>query len=181
MDSRPSHVGSFAPDVSGRDVGHDLHDAGVRAGTAWPTLHRHDAVWALEDHHVHRRLALRCPDRPDGGGWTDERRAVSGLDRNLPVPYLAAGDVVIADNLSSHKVAGIQEAIEAVGATLRYLPPYSPGLNPIEKDFAKLKALLRRAGVRAVDAPWNQIGMLLDAFSAEECRNYLKSSGHVNI
>lgn len=96
-------------------------------------------------------------------------------------PTLRPGDVVIADNLSSHKVAGIQEAIEAVGATIRYLPPYSPDLNPIEKVFAKLKALLRRAGVRAVDALWDQIGVLLDAFSAEECSHYLKSSGYVSI
>lgn len=96
-------------------------------------------------------------------------------------PTLQPGDIVIADNLSSHKVAGIREAIEAVGATLRYLPPYSPDLNPIEKVFAKLKALLRRAGVRAIDALWDQVGALLDAFSPEECGNYLKSSGYVSI
>lgn len=95
-------------------------------------------------------------------------------------PTLRPGDVVIADNLSSHKVAGIREGIEAVGATIRYLPPYSPDLNPIEKLFSKLKTLLRRAGPRMVDMLWDRIGTLLDTFSAEECRNYFKSSGYVN-
>jgi transposase len=94
-------------------------------------------------------------------------------------PSLRPGDIVIADNLSSHKVAGVREAIEAVGATIRYLPPYSPDLNPIEKLFAKLKALLRRAATRTVDALWDQVGILLGAFSSEECSNYFTSSGYV--
>ena len=94
---------------------------------------------------------------------------------------LRPGDVVIADNLSSHKVAGVREAIETVGATIRYLPPYSPDLNPIEKLFAKLKALLRRAAVRKVDALWEQVGHLLDHFSARECSNYFRACGYVNI
>jgi transposase len=94
-------------------------------------------------------------------------------------PTLQAGDWVIADNLSSHKVAGVREAIEAVGANLRYLPPYSPDLNPIEKLFAKLKALLRKAAKRSVDALWDHIGTLLDHISPEECANYFASSGYV--
>jgi transposase len=94
-------------------------------------------------------------------------------------PTLRPGDIVIADNLSSHKVAGVREAIEAVGATICYLPPYSPDLNPIEKLFAKLKALLQRAATRTVDALWNQIGIILDTFSQEECNNYFTSSGYV--
>ncbi len=95
-------------------------------------------------------------------------------------PTLRPGDIVIADNLSSHKVAGVKEAIEAAGATIRYLPPYSPDLNPIEKLFAKLKALLRKAAKRTVAALWDQIGILLDAFSPDECRNYFASAGYVN-
>ena len=95
-------------------------------------------------------------------------------------PTLKPGDIVIADNLSSHKVAGIKEAIESMGATLRYLPPYSPDLNPIEKMFSKLKSLLRKAAARTVDALWNEIGKLLDAFSPDECKNYFASSGYVN-
>jgi transposase len=98
--------------------------------------------------------------------------------RTFLCPTLRPGDIVIADNLSSHKVAGIRQAIEAVGATIRYLPPYSPDLNPIEKCFAKLKALLRKAAARSVQALWAEIGSLLDAFSPEECYNYFKSSGY---
>ena len=93
-------------------------------------------------------------------------------------PTLNPGDIVIADNLSSHKVAGVQEAIADRGATLRYLPPYSPDLNPIEKMFSKLKALLRKAAHRTVDDLWNEIGKLLDAFSPDECKNYFASSGY---
>ena len=81
------------------------------------------------------------------------------------------GDVVVMDNLASHKVAGVQGAIEAKGASVRYLPPYSPDLNPIEQVFAKLKALLRRAQQRSVQAMWDKIGQLLDAFSPDECSN----------
>jgi len=98
--------------------------------------------------------------------------------RTFLCPTLNPGDIVIADNLSSHNVAGVKEAIAAKGATLRYLPPYSPDLNPIEKMFSKLKALLRKAAHRTVDALWNEIGKLLDAFSPDECRNYFASSGY---
>ena len=93
-------------------------------------------------------------------------------------PTLKPGDIVIMDNLPAHKVAGVAAAIEVRGAELRYLPPYSPDLNPIEQLFAKLKALLRKAAVRTVDALWNTIGLLLDAFSPAECANYLKNSGY---
>lgn len=93
-------------------------------------------------------------------------------------PTLKPGDIVIADNLSCHKVAGVQEAIEARGATLRYLPPYSPDLNPIEKMFAKLKALLRKGAKRTVAALWEEIGQILSAFSPAECQNYFASSGY---
>ncbi len=99
--------------------------------------------------------------------------------RDFLCPTLKPGDIVIADNLSSHKVAGVRQAIEAVGATIRYLPPYSPDLNPIEQVFAKLKSLLRKASKRTVDALWDHIGTLLDAFSPEECKNYLVNSGYV--
>lgn len=100
--------------------------------------------------------------------------------RQFLCPTLEPGDVVVADNLSSHKVAGVEEAIEAAGATLRYLPPYSPDLNPIEKLFAKLKTLLRSAATRTVETLWNQVGVLLEHFSAQECSNYFLSSGYGN-
>ena len=100
--------------------------------------------------------------------------------RECLCPTLNLGDIVIADNLSSHKVAGVRDAIEATGATLRYLPPYSPDLNPIEKLFSKLKTLLRKAAHRTVDALWTEIGNLLATFSPDECQNYFASSGYVH-
>jgi len=100
--------------------------------------------------------------------------------RTFLCPSLRPGDIVVADNLSSHKIAGVREAIEAVGASILYLPPYSPDLNPIEKLFSKLKALLRRAATRTVETLWEKIGTLLDAFSPEECSNHFISSGYVS-
>jgi len=94
-------------------------------------------------------------------------------------PTLQPGDIVVMDNLSSHKVPGVRQAIEAAGATLLYLPPYSPDLNPIEKLFSKLKALLRRAAKRSVEELWTEIGALLDTIAAPECANYFASSGYV--
>ena len=93
-------------------------------------------------------------------------------------PALQPGDIVVMDNLPAHKVAGIRQAIEAHGAELRYLPPYSPDLNPIEQAFAKLKALLRKAAERTVDGLWNAIGRLLDLFPPDECNHYLAHSGY---
>jgi transposase len=96
-------------------------------------------------------------------------------------PTLRPGDIVILDNLSSHKVDGVERAINAVGATLRPLPPYSPDLNPIENLFAKLKALLRKAKTRNSATLWEEIGNLLKCFLPQECRNYLTAAGYVNI
>lgn len=94
-------------------------------------------------------------------------------------PTLGRGDVVIMDNLPAHKVLGVREAIQARGARLLYLPPYSPDLNPIEQVFAKLKSLLRTAATRTVEALWHAIGQALDAFSTSECANYLAHAGYV--
>ena len=102
---------------------------------------------------------------------------VAWVEQQL-VQTLKAGDVVVMDNLSSHKVAGVKEAIEAAGATILYLPPYSPDLNPIEQVFSKLKTLLRKAAARTVDTLWTAIGNLLDNFSPQECTNYLANSGY---
>jgi transposase len=90
------------------------------------------------------------------------------------VPTLINGDIVIMDNLGSHKVAGVRQAIEAAGARLLYLPPYSPDLNPIELAFAKLKALLRARAVRTVNALWNALGELVACFSPTERANFLR-------
>jgi transposase len=94
------------------------------------------------------------------------------------VPELKPGDVVVMDNLGSHKGAGVREAIEAAGATLLYLPPYSPDFNPIENAFAKLKALLRKAAKRTVEGLWTKIGELLKAFTPQECANYFAAAGY---
>ena len=99
--------------------------------------------------------------------------------RECLCPTLKAGDVVIADNLSSHKVMGVKEALEAVGATILYLPPYSPDLNPIEQLFSKLKALLRKAATRTVEGLWTEIGTVLDTLTPQECKRYFAAAGYV--
>lgn len=96
-------------------------------------------------------------------------------------PTLSPGDIVIMDNLASHKVAGVREAIEGRGARLVYLPPYSPDLNPIEQAFAKLKALLRKIAARTVSKLWDALGELLDRFTPQECANYLAHAGYVPL
>ncbi len=93
-------------------------------------------------------------------------------------PALSRGDVVVMDNLAAHKVAGVREAVQAAGASVLYLPPYSPDLNPIEQLFAKLKAMLRTASARTKEALWNTIGTALKAFPEAECRNYLEHCGY---
>jgi transposase len=100
--------------------------------------------------------------------------------RQFLAPALRPGDIVILDNLSSHKVSGIKKAITSVGATLLYLPPYSPDLNPIEKLFSKLKALLRKAAKRNVAALWTMIGTLLESLTPNECANYFASCQYVH-
>jgi transposase len=95
-------------------------------------------------------------------------------------PTLAPGQTVFMDNLPAHKVSGVREAIEKTGASLRYLPPYSPDFNPIEQLFAKLKALLRRAAERSVAGLWNRIAGLLDQFPPNECANYFRNAGYAS-
>ena len=93
-------------------------------------------------------------------------------------PELKPGDIVIMDNLSSHKGPAVRAAIEAAGADLLYLPPYSPDFNPIENAFAKLKALLRKAAERTIDGLWDTIGRLIDLFEPQECTNYFAAAGY---
>jgi transposase len=95
------------------------------------------------------------------------------------VPTLRPGDIVIMDNLGAHKVAGVGEAIEAVGATVMPLPAYSPDLNPIEQAFAKLKAMLRKQAHRTLDALWNGLSRLSEWFGAAECANYFRHAGYL--
>ena len=96
-------------------------------------------------------------------------------------PTLGKGDIVILDNLGSHKGKKARDAIRARKAHLLFLPPYSPDLNPIEQVFAKLKHLMRAAEPRTIEATWRRVGDLLDLFSQEECANYLRNSGYVSV
>ncbi|WP_246750192.1 IS630 family transposase [Mesorhizobium caraganae] len=94
------------------------------------------------------------------------------------VPTLSEGDVVVMDNLPAHKAAGVRDAIEAAGASLLYLPPYSPDFNPIENAFAKLKALLRAKAERTIKTLWDAVGAVVDLFTPAECANYFKAAGY---
>ena len=124
--------------------------------------------------------ALRCDaitapfvlDGPINGEWF-----LAYVEQVL-VPTLRRGDVVVMDNLGSHKGKAVRRAIRQAGAHLIFLPPYSPDLNPIEQVFAKLKTLLRKAAERSVEDTWRRIGQLLEHFSAHECANYLVNSGY---
>ena len=136
----------------------------------------------------HRRTmtfiaALRC-DRIDAPCVLDQPINGSSFAdwvEQFLVPTLAPGDIVIMDNLSSHKRPGIRQAIRSAKAKLLYLPPYSPDLNPIEQVFSKLKHLLRKAAERTPEATWRKIGTLLDEFPPQECANYLINSGYASI
>jgi transposase len=125
-----------------------------------------------------RATGLTAPLVVDGAMNGDVFRAYV---EQVLAPTLLPGDSVIMDNLGSHKVAGIREAIEACGASLVYLPPYSPDLNPIEQAFAKLKALLRKIAARTVFALWDALGQILTRFTPQECVSYLANAGYVPL
>ena len=94
------------------------------------------------------------------------------------VPTLRRGDIVVMDNLSSHKSVEVRQIIEAAGAKLLYLPPYSPDFNPIEQAFSKLKAHLRKAAERSIPALWDRIGTVLETFSAAQCQHFFRHAGY---
>jgi transposase len=94
------------------------------------------------------------------------------------LPTLKSGDFVVMDNLPAHKAAGVRDAIERVGATLAFLPPYSPDFNPIENAFAKLKALLRARAERSISGLWDAVGTIVGLFSPTECANYFRAAGY---
>jgi transposase len=111
-------------------------------------------------------------DGPINGDWFEAYVA------QVLLPTLRQGDVVILDNLSSHKRASVRAMIEEKGARLKFLPPYSPDFNPIEMAFSKLKALLRKAAERTVDGLWDAIGRIVDVFTPQECANYFAAAGY---
>jgi transposase len=127
--------------------------------------------------------ALRC-DRIDApcviDGPINGKSFLAYVEQVL-APSLSPGDIVIMDNLGSHKGKPIRRAIRAAGAKLFFLPPYSPDLNPIEQVFAKLKTLLRKADERSIEATWRCIGNLLNRFTPAECANYLRNAGYASI
>ncbi len=122
-----------------------------------------------------RVTGLTAPGVIDGA--MDGESFLAYVDQIL-VPTLQAGDIVIADNLAAHHVDGVQRLIEAAGATLRYLPPYSPDLNPIELSFAKLKAIVRAARCRSIETLWPLLGACLPRFTPTECRAYFRHCGY---
>jgi transposase len=127
--------------------------------------------------------ALRC-DRIDAPCVIDgpiDGQTFRAYIEQILLPTLRPGDIVIIDNLGSHKSMAVRRAIRTAGAKLFFLPPYSPDLNPIEQVFAKLKTLLRKAARRTVEDTWRQIGSLLTAFSPTECANYFRNSGYASI
>ena len=122
-----------------------------------------------------RLTGMTAPMVLDGAMNGDAFRAYV---EQVLAPTLSPGDVVIMDNLPAHKASGIREAIETAGATLRYLPPYSPHFNPIENAFSKLKALLRARAEPTIDALWNAVGDVIDLFTPAECANYFAACGY---
>lgn len=122
-----------------------------------------------------RLTGMMAPMVLDGAMNGDAFRAYV---EQVLTPTLSPGDVVIMDNLPAHKAAGIREAIEAAGAKLHYLPPYSPDSNPIENAFSKLKALLRARAERTIDALWDATGEIVALFTPSECANYFEACGY---
>jgi transposase len=135
----------------------------------------------LEDPDLRGGAALR----PHRGALrhrrADQRRKLLAYVEQILLATLTPGDIVIMDNLGSHKGRAVREAIRSVGAHRLLLPPYSPDLNPIEQVFAKLKALLRKAGERTLEATWRRIGELLGHFTPGECANYFRNAGYGSI
>lgn len=123
-------------------------------------------------------LALRGMIAPFVLSGPINRAAFETYVEKVLVPELRPGDTVIMDNLSSHKGPRVRTMIEAAGAELLFLPPYSPDFNPIENAFAKLKALLRKAAERTVEGLWNAIGQIVGSFTPDECTNYFAAAGY---
>jgi len=123
-------------------------------------------------------LAMRGMIAPLVLGGPINRAAFETYVEKVLVPELRPGDTVIMDNLSSHKGSRTRELIEAEGASLLFLPPYSPDFNPIENAFDKLKALLRKTAERTVDGLWNAIGRIVGTFTPDECANYFAAAGY---
>lgn len=150
---------------------HGRCQKGQRLRMGFPHGHRKTTTF-IAGLRLGGMVAPMVLDGPINGGWFE-----AYVDQVI-VPTLKPGDIVIMDNLSSHKRAAARVLIENAGAELVFLPPYSPDFNPIEKAFAKLKALLRKAAERTVDGLWEAIGNLIGHITPAECRNYFTSCGY---
>ncbi|CAH0356993.1 hypothetical protein SPH9361_04642 [Sphingobium sp. CECT 9361] len=132
----------------------------------------------LEDDHLHRRVTPDRNDHTDGVGRADDWRWFTAYAEQVLAPTLRPGDVVILGNLPAHKSIAAREAVEATGARMLFLPPYSPDFNPIQHAFSKLKAILRKAAARTVPDLWDVIRYALLRFTPDECANYFTATGY---
>jgi transposase len=170
------------PDLTLEEIQHRLLDerqqkAGL--GSVWRFFDRHSISFKKVSERP-SRIGLTSQRRERHGRTITQARAPSGYVEQVLVPPLKPSDVVVLDNLSAHKDPGIREAVEAAGARLLYLPPYSPDFNPIEQLFAKLKALLRKVAERSAEGLWRRIACPLYAFLPDECANYFRNSGYAS-
>ena len=171
---------SEAAGLHRRDLGQNQHDAHPRPMRQRPAPCRQSALRQMADPHF--LAALRCDgltapcviDGPING------MSFHAYVEQVLVPILKPGDIVVMDNLGSHKGRAVRAAIRAAKAKLFFLPAYSPDLNPIEQAFAKMKTLLRKADARTIDETWRTIGGLLDCFTPTECANYFINAGYAS-
>ncbi len=136
------------------------------------------AFWSLEDDDLRRRPAPRPPDRARRfDGAINGEKFAAYIEQEL-VGTLRPGDIVIMDNLSAHKRAAVKVAIEAAGAELRFLPPNSPDLDPIEQAFAKFKSILRKLARRTLEGLWSACAIATEEIQPSDCRNFFSHSGY---
>ena len=133
---------------------------------------------SLEDDHLRRRSAPTWHGSLAYNRWRNDRKEILAYVERCLAPTLKPDEIVMIDNLPAHKAVGVREAIEARGATLRYLPKYSPDLNPIEMSFSRLKAYLRKAGERTIPRLRRRIGWFARSLTAREAANYFRHAGY---
>jgi transposase len=171
-----------APDITLAEIGERLAaEGGVRAAssTVWLYLDRRGITFKKRRRTPPNSNApMSCAAAPMLLDGPMNGSAFLAYAEQVLAPELRPGDIVVMDNLPAHKISGVREAIEKVGARLLFLPPYSPDFNPIEMAFSKLKALLRKAATRTIDELWSVVANCLAAFTAEECRHYFEAAGY---
>jgi transposase len=169
---------SHSAGVHRRDLDQNQYGAAAGLGAAWSTSQSQGAARPLAHHDLHGRFAPRSHHR----SWFIEGpingEAFLLYIEKVLVPTLRPGDIVVMDNLGSHKARAVRRAIRAAGARLFYLPKYSPDLNPIEQFFAKFKHWLRKAAQRTTEAVYDAIAPILDTVSPAECANYFANAGY---